>query len=266
MAEGITVMEPKQETTLEAQQAKRLKKEAQAHWDAILAAGPLASSSSLRIGYHAYRLKSKNEFGVLGFESESQAREAANVGPSTWYQCLRLAEAFKDVPEKAFCAMRHANATALADMPESKRTDSVWLRMAETMSLKEFAAKVDEEMQGKARESGGKERSTTLKLVMPKSRETVIKEKVQEFATAHGVDAGDTGKVFELMAIETTGTQTLMGAITTAVQRLKRCKEIMASDLSADEALVQVQEELDSMTLEFAAALEQAAGKVQEAA
>jgi hypothetical protein len=241
----------------EAKEIKRLKMVAKEHFDAIVSASALTSTNSLRIGYHAFRLKQENLFGVLGFADESEAREAAGVGASTWYENIRLAEAFKDVQEAKFVAMKQANAKALADMPESMRNDSQWLKDASHKSIKDFAAMVDEAMAGKARASDSKEASTAIKLSMPTSRKKVIEVKAKEYAVAHGIKPDDMGKIFESMCVETTGGATLSGAIANAVQRVKAMKEMVHSGISADEALVKVEAELDEMVLDFNAALEQ---------
>jgi hypothetical protein len=247
----------KLEIVPEAEQVKKLKATAKEHFDAIVSASALTSTNSLRIGYHAYRLKTESLFGVLGFADETEAREAAGVGASTWFANIRLAEAFKDVPEEKFVKMKQANAQALADLPESKRCSSQWLRMAETSKIKDFAAKVDEEMNGKAKPSDSREGSTSMKLSMPTSRKRVIEEKVKEFAETHGLDPADTGKALEVMCVEATEGATLIGAVTTALQRVKGAKATIHSGISADEALVKVEAELDGMILDFQAALAQ---------
>lgn len=244
----------------ESEEIKRRKAEAQKHFNIIKRSQLNASVSSLRIGYHAYRLKVEGLFGALGFQNESEAREAAGVGQSTWYENIRLAEAFKDVDEERFVAMKQANAKALANLPESQRTSTEWLRMAEVEKIEEFAVKCDQAMNGKTKASDGKEPSTsTMKLVMPASRKAVIEGGIRQFAEAHGLSADDPGKVVELMAVETTGSQTLLGSITTTLQRIAGLREFMKSGVSADEVLGRVEKELDDMVLDFQSALEQAA-------
>ena len=105
----------------ETEEIKRRKAVAKEHFDAIKEAGALHSTTSMRIGYHAYRLKAENLFGVLGFADENEARVAAGVGESTWYANIRLAEQFKDLPEKRFVAMKQANAKALAEGAKALR-------------------------------------------------------------------------------------------------------------------------------------------------
>lgn len=200
----------------------------------------MQSRSSLEIGFYAYRLKAESLFGIIGFANEEEARDAAGVGRSTWYSTIALAEKFKDLPEDLFVTMKLSNAVGLSDLPESKRLDRDWIKKAEEMPLEAFAKLVDEEMNGKARASAGKERTATLKVEMPASRKTVIEAKVKDFAEAHNMDASDVGNVIEKAMVEATGGNTMTGAILHVVERGRKIKELCESGLSADEVLAQV--------------------------
>jgi hypothetical protein len=243
-----------------------MKKEATQHFDAIKKAAALESTSSLRIGYHALRLKDKNLWGILGFADETEARLAAGVKDSTWYSVIRLAEDFRELPEAQFVGMKLSNAKALSDLPESKRLDKQWISYATDEPIRDFAKRVDEEMNGKARPSDTKERSVKMSIDMPASRKAVIEEKVKEFAEAHGIESGDVGKVIEVSLVENTERVTLVGAIANAGQHIKRALEVVHSGLSADEALEKVTAILGEMALEFEAALDQATNGAEEAA
>jgi hypothetical protein len=239
----------------EAEQIKKIKAEAKEHFEAIRLAQESNSRSSMVIGFHAYRMKINKLFQVIGFETEDDARKAAGVGESTWYANIRLAEQFKELPEKQFVSMKQANAKALADLPESKRLSTEWIRMAAVEKIEIFAEKCDHEMNGKARASDTKERSTTLKEVsVPASRKTVIVQKAKLYAEQHGIEP-DTGKAIEMALIEATDGMTLINAITNALKRVKTCKDIIFGEYSAAEALTKVDEELDAMVLDFDAAL-----------
>lgn len=236
--------------------AEERKARARELFSKIQGSAPLQSKSSLEIGYAAYRLKEENLFGILGFANEDEAREATGVGSSTWYSTIKLAESFKDLPEELFVSMKLSNAYSLADLPESKRLDRDWVKKAEEMPIKEFSKLVDEEMNGKARASAGKERSVSLKLDMPASRKQVIEEKAKDFAEAHGMDTGDVGKVIEVALVEATGGDTMVGAILHVVQRAKRFKELAESGLSSDEVLAEAIKLNEENILELAAVLE----------
>lgn len=200
-------------------------------------------------------MKSENLFGILGYASEEDARDASGVGRSTWYNTIAIAESFKDLPEELFVTMKLVNAQAATDLPESKRLDREWVKKAEEMSEKEFAKLVDEEMNGKARRSDGKERTVKMSIDMPASRKTVIEAKAKDFAEAHNMDATDTGKVIEAMAVEATGGNTMTGAILNVVSRAKKIKELCESGLSSDEVLAQVIILNEETILECATAL-----------
>lgn len=241
----------------EAEEIKELKAKAKLHFDAIVAGGAMTSTGSMQIGFHAYRMKAENLFGVMGFGNEDEAREAAGVGESTWYANIRLAEQFKELSEKKFVAMKQANAKALAEMPDTKRYDPQWVKDASHKKIKDFKAMVDEAMNGKAKASDTRERSTSMKLDMPASRKTVIEEKTKVFAESHGLEPNDVGKIFEVMCIETTDGSTLIGSITTALQHMRSIKDLVASSLSADEVLTKVTAIVDEVIMDFDHALTQ---------
>ena len=62
----VSILEPV------SKEAESRKKEALVHWKAIQQSGPLVSTNSLRIGYHAAALKREGLFGILGYENEIQ--------------------------------------------------------------------------------------------------------------------------------------------------------------------------------------------------
>ena len=245
----VSILEPISE------EAGLRKKEAQKHWKAIEQSGPLVSTNSLRIGFHAAALKRDNLFGILGYENEKQAQEASGVKQSTWFNVVRISDAFPNVEEKLFCAMKLTNAETLMDLPESKRLTEYWMRRAATDSTDTFKAVVDEEMNGKAKPSDGRERVVSINIKMPQSRKKVVEAGLLEFAKSAGCD-GDESRALELLVAEKTGSVSLIGSITNAVQRCKKIKELMESGLSSDEILSQVVVLNEESILEFGAALD----------
>ena len=248
----------------EEQLIRSRKEEAEQHYAHIQRAAVLQNRNSLRIGFHAYALKKANLWGLLGFRDEDEAREAAGVKSSSWYNVIRLAESFDGLPEELFIGMKLANCDQLANLSENRRLDREWVGWASSESMKVFAERVDAEMNGKARDSDTKERITTMKMSMPASRRTVIEEGAKKFAEKHGMDTGDVSRAIEVMVVEQTEGSTLIGAITGAVQRIKAAKEQAHSGISVDEALAFMEKTMDEMVLDFAAALEGA--KREEAA
>ena len=249
-AEVVSILHPVSE------EAENRKSEAKKHWSTITKAGGMLSVSSLRIGYHAAILKRGGMFGILGFENESEAQEASGIGDSTWYAMIRLAEQFPGVEESIFVEMKQANAKALADLPESKRLTEYWLRRAATDSMDTFAALIDEEMDGKARASDGKERTVSLNYKMPKSRKKAVEEGLREYAKQVGVE-GDESRALELLVAEKTGSVSLVEAITHGVHRCGKVKELIESGImSSDEVLAQVVVLNEDSILEFTSALE----------
>ena len=246
-----------------AKEAAQRKAEAQKHFDIILKSGAMESVSSMRIGWHAAYLKKNDLFGILGFKTESEARQAAGVGESTWYANIRLAEAFEGITEAQFVSMKQASAKALSDLPESKRKDGSWIRWAGSMKIEDFAAKCDEVMDGKAKPSDTKERGVVIKMSVPKSRKESLEHHLERCATQMGINPDDKGKVVEMLAVERDGQTGLIEAITNAVQRIKAAKKLQEDNLSAEEALEKVNVLLDEMALDFHDALTAASDGVQ---
>jgi hypothetical protein len=250
----------------EEQEIKARKEEATFHYKQIKQASVLQSRNSLRIGYHAFALKEKSLWGMLGFRDEQEAREAAGVGESTWFSTIRLAEAYRGVPEELFTAMRLTNAKALSDLSEEKRQDREWLKAASDDSLKDFQAKVDLEMHGKAKDSDTKETIRTFKTTMPESQMRTVEAGIKHYAVAVGIDPANTGKVLETMVAEHTGSVGLIETLTTAVQKVKSAKAMIHSGASLEEVVEKLEVTLDELVLDFAGALEQASQRQSEAA
>jgi hypothetical protein len=238
-----------------AEEAESRKKEAREHWKAIQQAAPLASSNSLRVGFHAAILKRQNLFGILGYASEKEAQEASGFKAATWYNVIRIAEAFPNTKESLFIAMKLTNAECLMDFPESKRLTEYWLRRAATDSIDTFEAVVEEEMNGKEKPSNGREKIVTFSTKMPRSRKKAVEAGLLEFAKSVGVE-GDESRALELLVQEHTGGVSLIESIQKAMERIGKIKELESSGLSADEILEKVNVELEEMAALFRAALE----------
>ncbi len=249
MATAVSILEPQSE------EAEYRKKTAKDHWKAIQQSGPLVSTNSLRIGFHAAALKREGLFGILGYENEKEAQEASGVKQATWYNVMRIAEAFPGVEEKLFCSMRLTNSEALMDLPESKRLTEYWLRRAATDSIDTFQAVVDEEMNGKAKPSDGREKIVPFSVKMTKSQKKSVETGLQEYAKSAGCE-GNEAKAIELLVAEHKEGVSLIGTISKAIDRIAVIKQYGSSGLSAAEALDKAYGELDGIVAEFRAALE----------
>lgn len=235
----------------EATQTKELKAKAKLYFEKIVEGGGMASRGSMMIGFYAYRMKVESLFQVQGFEDENAARIASGVGESTWYANIRLAEQFKDLPEVRFVAMKQANAKQLARLPESKRYDSMWTRQAEVEKIEVFEAKIEVEVNGKASEVDTREISTSMKVSMPASRKALIESKAAIYAENHGIDKTDIGKAIEMSLVETTDGGTLTQAIGNTLQRFREVKDVIFSNLSAEEMVTKIDTLADEAILEL---------------
>ena len=240
-----------------SEEAETRKQEAKTHWGAIKKSGGLVSVNSLRIGFHAAILKREGMFGILGFENEKEAQEASGVGDSTWFAMIRLAEQFNGVSEELFCGMRQANAKALANLPESKRLTEYWLRRAATDSMDTFAALIDSELDGKAKDSDGKERTVSFAVKMSKSQKKAVEPGLQEISKELGCE-GNVAKTLELMVAERRDSVSLVGTISKAIDRIAGIKKLGDSGLSAAEVLEKAYAGLDEIVEEFRTALHSA--------
>jgi hypothetical protein len=226
----------------------------------------LQSRNSLRIGYHAFALKEKGQWGLLGYRDEQEAREAAGVGESSWFSVIRIAESFRGVPEELFTSMKLTNAKALSDLSEEKRADRDWLKAAADDSLKDFQAKVDLEMHGKTKPSEGGETIRTFRTTMPESQMKSVDAGIKQYAVSVGLDPANTGKVLETAMVELNHGAGLIEALTTAAQKVKAAKAVIHSGASLEEVIEKLEVTLDELVLDFAGALEQASQRGQEAA
>jgi hypothetical protein len=238
-----------------AEEAKLRKQEALSHWKAIQQSGPLVSANSLRIGYHAAALKRDNLWGLLGYANEKEAQEASGVKQSTFFNVMRIAEAFPGVEENLFCSMKLTNAETLMDLPESKRLTEYWMRRAATDSTDTFQAVVDEEMNGKTKPSAGRERVVKFEIKMSSSQKKSINEGLTEYAKSAGCEGND-AKAIELLVAEHKEGVSLVGTISHAIDRIASIKKFGDSGISASEALEKAYAELDEMVGEFTAALQ----------
>jgi hypothetical protein len=251
---SIATEEPVSLLNPTSEEAENRKKEAKDHWGVICKAGGLVSVNSLRIGFHACALKRQNLFGLLGFEDEKQAQKDSGVKDSTWFNVIRIAEAYPGVSEQLFTAMKLSNAQVMMDLPESKRLTEYWLRKAATEPIEVFKEQVDIEMNGKARASDGREASTSYKVSMPASRKKVIEDRVKVIGKELGIE--DEGRVIEMVLAERTEAVSLIGAISHAIDKIAAAKMLGDSGLSAAEALEKVYVQLDEVVSEFKQALE----------
>ena len=249
MTVAVSILEPQSE------EAELRKQEAKAHWKAIQQSGPLVSTNSLRIGFHAAALKRDGLFGILGYENEKEAQEASGVKQATWYNVMRIAEAFPNVEEKLFTGMKLTNAEALMDLPESKRLTEYWMRRAATDPIDLFQAAVDTELDGHAKASSGRERVVSISIKATKSQKESIDAGLQKISKELGCE-GNEAKTLEFMVAERKEGLSLVGTISKAIDRIAEIKKFGDSGLSAAEALEKSYAGLDEIVVDFRKALE----------
>lgn len=237
--------------------ANRMKADAQKHWGIVCKSAVPMSVNSLRVGFHAAYLKKNNLWGILGFASEKEAQQASGIKESSWYNVIRIAEAYPGVEEEVFVSLKLSNAEAAMDLSERKRTGEKWLKLAAETPIKEFAKMVDEELDGAARPSDTKERIVPITIKMPKTRKKVVEERLLAYAESVGAK-DDIGRGLELLVAEQSEGVSLIESITAAINDIAEMKQLGQKNLSAAEVLEQVYSKLDVVVDRFREALESA--------
>ena len=111
-------------------------------------------------------------------------------------------------------------------------------------------------MNGKEKESNGREKIVSFSTKMPRSRKKAVEAGLLEFAETVGAK-GDMSRGLELMVQEHTGSVSLIESIQKAMERIGAIKELeKSSGLSAAEILEKVDGELEEMAALFRSALE----------
>lgn len=237
--------------------ANRMKADAQKHWGIVCKSAVPMSVNSLRVGFHAAYLKKNNLWGILGFGSEKEAQQASGIKESSWYNVIRIAEAYPSVEEEVFVSLKLSNAESAMDLSERKRTGEKWLKLAAETPIKEFAKMVEEELDGAAKPSDTKERIVPITIKMPKTRKKIVEQRLLEYAESVGAK-DDISRGLELLVAEQAEGVSLIEAITSAVNDIAEMKKLSQGDLSAAEVLEKVYAGLDEVVERFRKALEYA--------
>lgn len=111
--------------------------------DAVIrAASESMLRASLRIGWYGMILRKNNLFGELGFATEQDYFRSCNIGRSTWYRVIAIAERLEHLGRESVLNMKVENARILARCPDFMREDEDLAVMAATQTVKEFSRAV----------------------------------------------------------------------------------------------------------------------------
>jgi len=213
-------------------------------------------TSTLEVGWWGAKIKAEGLFPVLGFDSETAYYESRRVGRSTWYSMVRLAESFKNLPEKEFLKFNAECAKMLAKLPEEKRYNKDLIKKAQEMMAPQFERVIVKYKAAQDKIEEG-DVSVTLKFRMPLSMRDFIVATLDEFIEQHGLDKGDYTKALHLMAAEIRTGQHVRTKVMQHLPKLKQFYDLTGDakvDLSADEILHKTHAGLGEYIRETAAA------------
>jgi hypothetical protein len=232
-----------------AEISRKMKVRAQELDKRLRAVKETSRTSTLEIGWLGAKLKEGNFFPILGYDNETLYRQAVGVGRSTWFRYVRLAEAFKKLPEKEFMKFNAECADHLAKLPEDKRYRKDLIKKAQELTEEEFQKVI---VRFKARESKVSEGDVIVQLKwrMPEGRREVIMDTLRWFAKEHELSMEDESRILELLCAEVRHGKPVVTKMAYAAQDLSRAVELLENkdtELSQDEIVSKVKGVLEQV-------------------
>lgn len=135
---------------------------------------------TMKIGWYGSRIKAHDKFAELGYLNEKDYWAKKEIGETTWYEMVRIAEAFIFCTEQEFFAMKIQNASALSRVPDEHRYDPEMLQKAAAESIKKFDATVAKYREHKEGIPQA-EQKATFKLRMNRGQLEMISESLGEW-------------------------------------------------------------------------------------
>lgn len=164
----------------------------------------LERTSSMEIGWIAFRMKESNQFEMLKL-SEEEARQKVRMERSNWYRLIRIASGLRKLKKGDFLKLYAGKANLLLQLPEDERYKPLWLKRAEDPDLSEAEL---ESMIASVVESGEVKQDATvveerewLKIRMYKSALDAVMQKLTEFCKKHAL-GDDFGRAIELIVAD----------------------------------------------------------------
>jgi hypothetical protein len=177
------------------------------------------SKRSMEIGWEGAFLRLTNAWQLLGFDSERTYRAATEIGRSTWYKMVGLAEHFPHLSKEQFMAMSIENAEQLATASVEVRENAALVTAAATQTAREFEGILMLETSEREKKPLG-EVYVTMKWRVKEAQRAVIERGIEDWRYEHGID--DPGYALELMIAEFHERLTLVGFISESIPRLTR--------------------------------------------
>jgi hypothetical protein len=222
--------------------SKKMQEEAKKNHQAILHLKETARTSSLEIGWIGHDMKEKNQFSLLGFNTEGEYFKAMKIGRSSWFRYTGLAKAFIKLPKAEYLKLIPENADHLARVADEKvRYRKDLIKACQTATEEEFEKllvkhrahkdKVDED-----------DVIVTWKLRMTEGQSKVRKRVFKKFAEQHDIPVDDEAKILELICAELEHRQPVVTAMMRATGRLGEAEKLLnggSGEMAADEVIKQ---------------------------
>ncbi len=174
---------------------------------------------SMEIGWDGYFIKRQMGWWALGYEGESHYRRAKDIGRSTWFKVVGIAEGLSHLSREDFLGMTIENAALLAEQPMHMKQDAALILKAQTETSERFADSLVRHVAVRDHKPV-EDLPVIIKLHVRQSQRKVIERGLEEWEYAHGID--DPGYALELMIAEFSQKLTLVGFISEAIMRLSR--------------------------------------------
>lgn len=173
---------------------------------------------SMVIGWHAYRLKKKDQWQSNGYADEAAYRDAVGISSVTWGRMTRIAGTLAKLDVQEFTSMTAENAEHLGSLPNECKYSLEWRTWAQRELAEVFRKRV---LTYKAAAAGLDVPDMRVKLGFRlfESQRTVIKTALSEFQKENAIS--DEGTALEWLCMEYHGRKTFARFIREEIPKLK---------------------------------------------
>lgn len=207
-----------------------------------------ARTSSLEMGWIGYEMKEKNQFPLLGFNTESEYFKKKKIGRSSWFRYTGLAKSFAKLAKQEFLKLIAENADHLAKLDVKLRYRKDLIKAAQTLAEEEFEKLL---VKHRSKDEGVEEDDVivTLKMRLTEGQRKVILETFNWFADQHDIPKDNEAKILELLCVELRHRQPIVTAIMRSVPALRDVSHLLnggAGDQSLEEVATKAKDGIDA--------------------
>lgn len=201
----------------------------------------LEQKTPMERGWIAHEMKANNQFTLLGYNTEGEARTALKIGRSTWFRYVGLAEKLNKLGKEEFVKLIPENADHLARLDPKLRYRRDLVKAAQTMTEEEFEKLL---VKHRAADEDADEDDVvvSLKFRLTEGQRKAIKSTFDWFAGQHEIPKDEESKILELICAEIKHGKPVVTAMMRATGRLGEAEKLLnggSGDLAADEVIKQ---------------------------